>query len=51
MNGSASEHVQMAELDYDKVKYVITDGDYQQRALLLQALRWVSWGMGNHTFS
>ena len=42
VNESASDYVQVSELDYDKIKYVMTDGDYEQRSLLLQSLRWVS---------
>ena len=41
VNESASDYLQMGDLDYDKVKYKITDGDYDERTLLLQALRWV----------
>ncbi|XP_067941355.1 lisH domain-containing protein ARMC9-like isoform X2 [Watersipora subatra] len=40
VNESASDYLQMGDLDYDKVKYMITDGDWEERALLLQALRW-----------
>lgn len=40
VNAAAVDHLHMGDIDYDKVKYVMTDGENEQRALLLQALRW-----------
>lgn len=51
VNESASDYLQMGDLDYEKIKYIMTDGDYEQRSYLLQSLRWVSSFPDKHPHS